>query len=117
MVGKPAGASGPFGIVIVGAGKGSAGEHGGPLSGFKGLMPTGQGGVLGVPLDGVTSLIGGDNPGGDTMTGRSGGAGVTGGGVGGVLAGGPPDETESRLVTAPLAVMGAHDSSCAGLSV
>jgi hypothetical protein len=110
--------TGSDGIVIVGAETGSAGGHGRALSGFKGFIPTGQGGALGVPLDGATSIIGGDDPGGgDTMVGDSGGACVTGGGVGGVPAGGPSDGTVARLVTAPLAVMGAHDSSCAGLSV
>mgnify|MGYP007067096018 FL=1 len=118
MVGKPAGASGPGGIVIVGAGTGSAGGHGGPLSGFKGFIPTGQGGALGALLDGATSLIGGDDPGGGDMTTvGSGGGCVTGGGVGGVPAGGPSDGTVARLVTAPLAVIGAHWFSCAGLSV
>lgn len=110
--------TGSDGIVIVGAGTGSAGGHGGPLSGFRGLMPSGQGGELGAPLDGATSLIGGDDPGGgDITTVGSGGVCVMGGGSGGFWAGGPPDETVARLVTAPLAVMGAHRSSCAGLSV
>ena len=45
------------------------------------------------------------------------GAGVTGGALEGVPVGGPPDGTVARLVTAPLAVMGAHWSNCAGLSV
>lgn len=110
--------TGSDGIVIVGAGTGSAGGHGGPLSGFKGFIPTGQGGALGAPLDGGMSLIGGDDPGGGDITAvGSGGACITGDVVGGVPAGGPSDGTVARLVTAPLAVIGAHWFSCAGLSV
>jgi hypothetical protein len=108
----------PGGGVFVAAGTGSPEGQGGELNGFKGFMPTGQGTEeLGTAFDGGTSIVWGEDPGGDSTTAGSGGAGVIGGGVGGVPAGGPPDETVARLVTAPLAVIGAHCSNCAGLSV
>ena len=114
---EPGGASGPDGGTIGAAGTVSPEGQGGALNGFKGFMPTGQGRALGVALDGGTSIVCGADPGGDSTTVGSGGACVIGGGLGGVPVGGPPDETVARLVTAPLAVMGAHCSSCAGLSV
>ena len=109
--------SGPDGVVIGAAGMGSVGGQGGALKGFKGFIPTGQGRALGTTFGGGTSIVWGEEPGGDITTVGSGGAGVTGGALEGVPAGGLPDETVARLVTAPLAVMGAHRSSCAGLSV
>ncbi|MEO7862054.1 MAG: RHS repeat-associated core domain-containing protein [Nitrospirales bacterium] len=105
------GASGPDGGVIVAAGTVSPGGQGGALNGFRGFMPTGQGGAVGPALGGGTSVVRGADPGGGITTVGSGGAGVIGGGLGGSPAGGPPDETVARLVTAPLAVIGAHGSS------
>lgn len=90
----------------------------GALNGFKGFMPTGQGKEeFGTAFDGGASIVWGEDPGGDITTVGSGGTCVTGGGSGAVPTAGPPDETVARLVTAPLAVMGAHCSNCAGLSV
>jgi len=55
---------------------------------------------------------------GDGITaGWSGCAGAIEGGSGSGAIGGPPDDTLARLVTAPLMVMGAQCSNCAGLSV
>jgi hypothetical protein len=102
---------------MVAAGTVSVGGQGGELKGFKGFMPTGQGRVLGVALCEGTSIVWGDDPGGDITIVGSGGAWVVGGGVGGAPAWGPLDGTVARLVTAPLAVMGEHWSNCAGLSV
>jgi hypothetical protein len=62
-------------------------------------------------------MVEGDDPGGDITAVGSGGACVIGSGSGGVPAGGPPDDTVARLVTAPLGIIGAHCSSWAGLSV
>jgi hypothetical protein len=104
-------------MVMVAAGTPSAAGQGGALNGFKGFIPTAQGRGLGMVLGGATSIIAGADPGGDITTVGSGGACITGGGSGSVPIGGPPDDTVARLVTAPLAVMGEHWSSCAGLSV
>ena len=103
--------------MIVAVGTVSLAGQGGALNGFKGFMPTGQGSAVGAAFGGGTSVVWGADPGGDITTVGSGGTCVTGGGSGAVAAGGFPDETVARLVTAPLAVIGAHDSSCAGLSV
>ena len=103
--------------MIVAEGPASVEGQGGELNGFKGFSPTGQGRELGAALGGAKSIVGGDDPGGDITTVDSGGACVMGSGSGDVLVDGPPDDTVARLVTAPLGVMGAHCSSCAGLSV
>lgn len=94
--------------MIAAAGTVSAEWQGGALNGFKGFIPTGQGGAVGPALDGGTSIVWGEDAGGDITTMGSCGVCVIGGGGGGVPAGGPPEETVARLVTAPLAVMGAH---------
>lgn len=104
-------------MVIVAGGAASAGGQGGALNGFKGFIPTAQGRGVGMVFGGSTSIIEGDDPGGDIRTVGSGSACVIGGGSRGAPIGGPPDDTVARLVTAPLAVMGEQWSSCAGLSV
>jgi len=115
--GNPCDASGAEGIVIVAAGTASAVEQGGALNGFKGLIPSGQGRGLGAALGGAAAIVEGEESGDSMVTVGSGGACVIGGGSGSAPIGGPPDDTVARLVTAPLAVMGEHWSSCAGLSV
>lgn len=91
--------------------------QGGPLNGFKGFIPTRQGGEVGVAPGGGTSVVWGEDSGGGMMTVDSGGACVMGSRSGDVLVDGPPDDTVARLVTAPLGVMREHRSSCTGLSV
>ena len=108
---------GPNGIVIVAEGPASAEGQGGALNGFKGFIPTRQGGEEGAALGGGRAVVWGEDSGGGIMTVDSGGASVMGSGSGDVLVDGPPDDTVARLVTAPLAVMGEHRSSCTGLSV
>lgn len=103
--------------MIVAEGTASAAGQGGALKGFNGLIPTGQGRGLGAALGGAAAIAEGEASGGSMATVGSGGADVTGGGSGGAPIGGPPDDTVARLVTAPLALMGAHCSSCAGVSV
>ena len=95
-------------MVMVAGKSASAVGHGGALNGFKGFNPTGQGRDVGAALGGASAIVEGED---------SGGICVTGAGSGGAPIGGPPDDTVARLVTVPLAVMGAHCSSCAGLSV
>ena len=89
----------------------------GALNGFKGFSPTGQGRGLGTVLGGAAAIVEGEDPSGSMTVEGSGNAVVNGSESLGGGIGGPPDEMVARLVTAPLAVTGAHCSSCAGLSV
>jgi hypothetical protein len=104
-------------MVMVAGGTASAAGQGGALNGFKGLIPSGQGGGLGVALGGAAATVEGEDSDGSMATVGSGGACVIGSGSGATPVGGPTDDTVARLVTAPLAVMGEHWSNCAGLSV
>lgn len=107
------------GSIIFEGGAGSAAWQGGALNGFRGLRPIGQGRGLDGALCGTSRLFGGVAYSyclGLNTNGSEGNGVMRGVSLGGVI-GGWTDGLVARLVTAPVSVIGLHDSSWAGLSV